>query len=277
MNDFPCSNRVFLPALVWIFVAAATSCSTHNPERVQVVRVDTRVVEADTPGTYSVHPGDTLFSIAWQNEVDMDDLAQWNGLKPPFLLSVGQVLRLSPPSVARKPDVNPPSQPVRTARDKRPARVASHASDDMAKPQSASRQDAASAKKPAPDHKKDVTKWIWPVKGKIIAGFSPKRGGNKGIDLLTPGPQPVRAAASGRVVYAGEGLRGYGKLVIVKHNRDYLSAYAYNSRLRVKEKQDVKAGEVIADTGWDGLYANQLHFEVRFRGKPIDPMKFLKR
>jgi lipoprotein NlpD len=118
---------------------------------------------------------------------------------------------------------------------------------------------------------------VWPASGKLIAKFSTKKQGNKGIDIAGNRNDSVRAAADGKVVYAGDVLRGYGKLIIVKHNDDYLSAYAHNDRILVKEQQAVKAGEVIAKMGDTDAKRVMLHFEVRFRGKSVNPLKYLPR
>jgi len=124
--------------------------------------------------------------------------------------------------------------------------------------------------------KKVVTNWSWPVNGTVVSKFSSSRGGNKGIDIATTGSQPVKAVADGVVVYSGKGLRGYGKLIIIKHNDDFLTAYAYNQNLRVKQKDQVKVGDEIADTGVNGLFKNRLHLEVRYKGKPVNPLIYLK-
>ena len=120
-----------------------------------------------------------------------------------------------------------------------------------------------------------ISRWRWPVKGKIIAHFSSKAQGNKGIDIAGRRGTSIRSAANGKVVYAGSALRGYGKLVIIKHNDDYLSAYAHNDSILVKEQQQIKSGDVIAKMGNTDAQRVMLHFEVRFRGKSVDPLKYL--
>ncbi|WP_087023935.1 peptidoglycan DD-metalloendopeptidase family protein [Thaumasiovibrio subtropicus] len=120
-----------------------------------------------------------------------------------------------------------------------------------------------------------VTSWLWPTKGRVISKFSSATNGNKGIDIAGQRGQPINATAAGTVVYAGNALRGYGNLIIVKHNDDFLSAYAHNDQLFVKENQTVKAGQKIATMGSSGAQSVKLHFEIRFKGKSVDPMKYL--
>jgi len=120
-----------------------------------------------------------------------------------------------------------------------------------------------------------VNKWVWPVKGKIISSFSHGTQGNKGINIAGKKGKLIKAAADGLIVYAGNGLRGYGNLIIIKHNDDYLSAYAHNDKLLVKEQQTVKASQVIAQMGNTDTNRTMLHFEIRFRGKSVNPQRYL--
>lgn len=120
-----------------------------------------------------------------------------------------------------------------------------------------------------------VSRWSWPVKGKLIGKFSAKEQGNKGIKISGHRGDVIKAAASGRVVYAGSALRGYGYLVIIKHSDDYLSAYAHADKILVREKQSVKAGQAVATMGSSGTDRVMLHFEIRYHGKSVDPLKYL--
>jgi len=120
-----------------------------------------------------------------------------------------------------------------------------------------------------------VGSWRWPTDGKIIDNFSASEGGNKGIDIAGTRGQPIVATASGRVVYAGNALRGYGNLIIIKHNDDYLSAYAHNDTMLVREQQEVKAGQKIATMGSTGTSSVRLHFEIRYKGKSVNPLRYL--
>lgn len=254
---------------------------------------------AAAPGTYVVKRGDTLYGIALDHGLDYKDLAAWNGIANPNLIQVDQVLRLSAPGtpaaapvaesgVVVRP-VLPPGGQGGTASPTTPRTEPSGAkrpySDDTyagmqkgetAKPAAApppKPAEAAPASAPKPSESDDVA-WAWPAKGQLIGQFS-ESGGNKGIDIAAKVGDPVLAAGPGRVVYAGQGLRGYGRLIIIKHNDTYLSAYAHNSTLLVKEGQNVTRGQKIAEAGNTDSDVPKLHFEIRRQGKPADPMKFL--
>ncbi|RMD69280.1 MAG: LysM peptidoglycan-binding domain-containing protein [Gammaproteobacteria bacterium] len=192
-------------------------------------------------------PGDTLYGIAWKYRLDPRTLARWNRIPPPYIIYPGQRLRLTPPK----------STPARPLPSKTPK----------------------TRKAPPPPPRKAVAKkgipWTWPAFGRVISTFSPRDPNRKGIDIAGRKGQLVYAAAPGKVVYSGSGLVGYGKLIIIKHNENYLSAYAHNERLLVKEGDQVRAGQPIAVMGKTGTDRVKLHFEIRYRGKPVDPLKFL--
>jgi lipoprotein NlpD len=188
--------------------------------------------------------GDTLYGIAQEAGVPYSDLAAWNRLAPPYTIAPGQRLRLTPPDGA----VNAPSTSRRAA---------------SAKPKSFDDSERAG---PAA--------WRWPADGKIIARFAPDDGA-KGIDIAGSSGQPIYAAASGKVVYQGSGLRGYGQLIIVKHNVDFLSAYAHCAAIYAQEGSVIKPGQKIAAMGSSGTDRVKLHFEIRRRGVPVDPLSYL--
>lgn len=221
------------------------------------------------PTTYTVKPGDTLMRIALETGQAWRDIARWNGIENPNLIEVGQVLRVLPPTgdvvVATKPLTAPKveTKPL-DANGKPPASAASGAA-------SAPAASVAPAV-PSRDNDDDV-QWAWPASGPVATGFDEAR--NKGLAITGKAGDPVLAAADGRVVYAGSGLRGYGNLVIVKHNATYLTAYAHNQTLLVKEDQVVRKGQKIAEMGASDAERVQLHFEVRRQGKPVDPAKLL--
>lgn len=223
---------------------------------------------ADTrPATYTVKPGDTLMRIALESGQAWRDIARWNGIENPNLIEVGQVLRVLPPTgevLATKPVTTPriEAKPLDAAGAKPSTPAASGAA---ATP-------ASAPAVPAKDNDDDV-QWAWPAAGPVAAAFDENR--NKGLAITGKAGDPVYAAADGRVVYAGSGLRGYGNLVIVKHNATYLTAYAHNQTLLVKEDQVVRKGQKIAEMGSSDAERVQLHFEVRRQGKPIDPAKLL--
>lgn len=226
---------------------------------------------AGKPGYYSVRPGDTLVRIALEAGQNWRDVQRWNNLENPNVIEVGQVLRVAPP-------VAQAGQDVASARPVAPASVASSAL-PPASGASAPRA-AASAPSLPPVNTQPVqpgdddVAWAWPTtSGTVIAGFDEQK--NKGIDIAGRAGDPVLAAADGRVVYAGAGLRGYGNLIILKHNNTYLSAYAHNQSLLVKEDQSVRKGQKIAEMGASDTDRVKLHFEVRRQGKPVDPARYL--
>jgi lipoprotein NlpD len=213
-------------------------------------------------GVHVVSKGETLYAIAWRYGMDYQFLAKLNGIGPPYRILPEQKLRLS-------------GRPVE------PPKKASSRATVTAQPQT------GRYKKPANDEKQVQEKlanqipkkvnisWHWPAQGVVINGFSLSGKISKGIDIAGVQGDPVMAAAAGVVVYSGLGMVGYGNLIIIKHDAEFLSAYAHNSRLLVKEGERVKAGQRIADMGSSGTHRNQLHFEIRRNGKPVDPRLLL--
>lgn len=233
---------------------------------------------AGKPGYYTVKPGDALIRIALDNGQSWRDLAKWNSLENPNRIEVGQVLRVVPPgvdasAVAAKPVASAPRGEVRPLDAKPPAAAASAGATP------ASGTVAAASPTPAPPAKDsaasedDNLAWAWPVSQPVTAGFDEQR--NKGLDFAGKPGDPVLAVADGRVVYAGSGLRGYGNLVIIKHNNTYLTAYAHNRAMLVEQDQVVRKGQRIAEMGSTESDTVKLHFEVRKLGKPVDPAKLL--
>lgn len=229
---------------------------------------------AGKPGYYTVKPGDTLIRIGLDNGQSWKDIARWNMLDNPNVIEVGQVLRvISPNAVATENGVT--TRPVASS-TVTPVAVPSPVASATASPASA----ASAAPKPvtvAPATQataaEDDVAFIWPTSGGLIAGFDEAK--NKGLDLGGKSGDAVLAAADGRVVYAGAGLRGYGNLLILKHNNTYLTAYAHNQTLLVKEDQSVRKGQKIAEMGSSDTDRVKLHFEIRRQGKPVDPAKYL--
>ena len=207
------------------------------------------------PGYYRVQPGDTLSSIARSNGHDNHDLIAWNNLTDPNHIEVNQVLRVVPP------DGSSGSSNMPT-----PAAAPEHSSPTLA---------SAPAQMPPalPVNGTGAIELAWPVHGPLLERFDNTR--NKGIDIGGAAGEPVHAAAGGRVVYAGNGLRGYGNLIIVKSDSRFLTAYAHNRDLKVKEGDSVKKGEVIAEMGNTDSNRVKLHFEVRRDGVPVDPLRYL--
>jgi lipoprotein NlpD len=226
---------------------------------------------AGKPGYYTVKQGDTLIRIALENGQNWRDLVKWNELENANRIEVGQVLRVVPPGI----DAGAVSaRPVASAKvESRPldSKPAASAASSAQSPAASAPSTPAPA--PAAAGGDDDLPWGWPASGPVTAGFDEAR--NKGLAFSGKAGDPVLAAADGRVVYAGSGLRGYGNLVIIKHNATYLTAYAHNQTLLVKEDQAVRKGQKIAEMGASDAEQVKLHFEVRKQGKPIDPAKLL--
>lgn len=236
---------------------------------------------AGKPGYYSVKPGDTLIRIGLESGQSWKDIARWNNIENTNLIEVGQVLRITQPTASTPPAVAQSSAAVAsdTGVVTRPVTSSTLAPASAASVASAPKPAAsvvAAAPAPAPAAAAggdDDTAFIWPASGTLLAGFDEAR--NKGYDIGGKAGDPVLAAADGRVVYAGAGLRGYGNLVILKHNNTYLTAYAHNQTLLVKEDQNVRKGQKIAEMGSTDADRVKLHFEIRRQGKPVDPSRYL--
>lgn len=220
-----------------------------------------------TSGQYSVQRGDTLYSIAFRFGWDWKVLAARNGIRAPYTIMPGQTIRFSnaprSSAVAKAAVVTPARRPVAAT---------------PVKPAVAPKQEqrvTVSKQTSAPVSAGAQGKWLWPATGTLIGLYSSNTSLNKGIDIAGKLGQPIVATADGSVVYAGSGLRGYGELVIIKHNDTFISAYGHNRRLLVNEGQQVKAGQHIAEMGSTGTDRVKVHFEIRRQGKPVDPLQYL--
>ncbi|MDD5301005.1 MAG: peptidoglycan DD-metalloendopeptidase family protein [Gallionella sp.] len=247
------------------------------------------------PQAHIVQKGDTLYSIAFNYGLDYHELAELNGIQDPNVISIGQEIRLFPGSATpvAKPAESKPAGPS----IKEQPKVVKYAYSEAAVAKIEKVQDSALAAKPEPklpeakpktepkpdsktehadanDGEEDTLEWSMPAQGKLVGEFS-EAANRKGIDIAGKLGQPVIASAPGKVVYSGSGLRGYGKLVIIKHNKTYLSAYAHNDQVLVKEGQTIARGQKIAEMGNTDADQVKLHFEVRRFGKPVDPAKYL--
>ena len=229
---------------------------------------------AGKSGYYTVKPGDTMIRIGLENGQNWRDIQRWNSIENPNLIEVGQVLRVIPPASDASQVVARPvlpgsvaAAPVQPASAARPGTAVA-----STLPGSVLAPTPAPSVAPPPASDEDVG-WIWPAQGALMAGFDDAK--NKGLDIAGRAGDPVIASADGRVVYAGAGLRGYGNLIILKHNNTFLTAYAHNQTLLVKEDQTVKKGQKIAEMGNSDSEKVKLHFEIRRQGKPVDPAKYL--
>ena len=257
------------------------------------------------PQTYMVQKGDTLYSIAFNHGLDYHEIADLNGIQNPGIIKVGQEIRLFPDNAAAAvkpvPEIKPVvmqapimQAPIMEATIKSLPKAAKlpyseHAVADLEKMQEAphkpesvvvAKVEAKPEPKPdastnsAGEDDEENVEWSMPTTGKVIGEFS-ESANRKGIDIAGKLRQTVVASAAGKVVYSGSGLRGYGKLVIIKHNNTYLSAYAHNDKILVKEGQNVAKGQKIAEMGNTDADQVKLHFEIRKFGKPVDPNKYL--
>lgn len=227
---------------------------------------------AGKPGYYTVKPGETLIRIGLETGQNWKDIARWNNLERPNQIEVGQVLRVIPPSTqtAAVESAGVVTRPVSSGSvTSAPVQSGPAAGSRPAAASTATTTDTAAAAAAGDS----ALSWIWPVNGPVLAGFDEVK--NKGVDIGGTAGEPVLAAAEGRVVYVGAGLRGYGNLIILKHNNTYLTAYAHNQSLLVKEDQTVRKGQKIAEMGNSDADRVKLHFEVRRQGKPVDPLKYL--
>lgn len=231
-------------------------CASSHVVREGGGRGPVRVSAPKYGSTVVVQRGQTLYRIATENGISALDLAMWNGVPPPYTIYPGQRLRLYPsggrvsaPPVASRPPPRPGTAPPRSPP---PAPV-------VAAPPSS------------------PIAWRWPTDGQLIGRYVNGDPTKQGVDIAGSGGQPVRAAADGVVVYSGSGLVGYGELIIVKHNEQWLSAYGHNRSRLVNEGQIVKSGQQIAEMGRSGAARDMLHFEIRYNGKPLDPQSYLPR
>ncbi len=249
-------NRLIKITFNFTLLLLVTACTTKNYAPVE----NAWSVSQEKSESYIVQPGDTLYAIAWRYNMDYRTLAEQNHLSSPYVVKVGQ--RLSLKLLPIQPIPKAPL-PAKIIRNNVPATQQNNArSSPMITNSSAS-----SSKQPI--------HWVWPAKGKIVAHYSPTVS-QKGIDIAGQEGEPILAAASGKVAYCGNGLRGYGNLIIIKHNDEFLSAYAHNQTLLVHEGEEVKAGQKIATMGKSESKRVMLHFEIREAGKSVNPLLYVK-
>ncbi len=279
MNSVLTSSRMGVAGRLLLSVlltgALLVGCSSSPKGGVQVVDRDGKGSSRQSQrqpassGQYVVQRGDTLYSIAFRFGWDWKTLAARNGIPAPYVIRSGQIIRFgsssavaqtrssapvtrSAPAVPVITQVQAPAKPIQNQAPTRPVAVVTT---------------------PPPS----TAGWGWPAKGAVIGRFSSNGSLNKGIDIAGELGEPVFAASDGAVVYAGSGLRSYGELIIIKHSDTYVSAYGHNRRLLVREGQQVKVGQSIAEMGSTGTDRVKLHFEIRRQGKPVDPLQYLPR
>lgn len=274
------------PVLAFVILSAMCllgGCSSPPPAS---------VVDRAQPPTrkiliHHVAVNETLYAIAWRYNLDYRKLARHNAIVSPFTIFKNQKIRLDIHNLAmrkalpvrqvarRKPTPVPRVKPRKTTKKPMKPAVKSSATTIRKAPVKAQRSVNRAQSPSTPKPSGAVLRWRRPTKGRVLAGYTSNNGLNKGIDIGGNLGQPVVAAAGGRVVYAGTGLRGYGKLLIIKHNEVFLSAYAHNRALMIKEGESVKAGQKIAEMGSSGTDTIKLHFEIRKDGKSVNPLSYL--
>ena len=285
MSQTVLRQRMGLSSIRFLVVALAvgtlmTGCSSTSSSSSGARVVDRNTAApkrpAVTSGQYVVRPGDTLFSIAFRYGWDYKALAARNGIAAPYTIRPGQAIRFDEPGSTSSRVVTSTSPSSKTTVTRRPAGTpppvkssSTTATAPIVTPSTAPTQ--------VPAAERSSGGWAWPANGVLIGKFASNGSLNKGIDIAGDLGQPVFAASDGAVVYAGSGLRGYGELIIIKHSDTYVSAYGHNRRLLVREGQQVKAGQSIAEMGSTGTDRVKLHFEIRRQGKPVDPLQFLPR
>ena len=294
-----------------LLAAGLVGCAAHSPAPVSSLNKDYSAVERGSyrGSYYEVKKGDTLYFIAYVTDKNVNDLVRYNELSAPYTIFPGQKLKLwAPKYVAPKyghkvePVVAPvvAAKPVPVTKTSTASKPSNSSKSSTQKPKptktqvaqkqppkkveqskpkeyvgSTSKQNVNKTVSSSTPKNDKVTKWLWPTKGRVIKNFSAGDQGNRGIDIAGQRGQSITSTAAGTVVYSGNALRGYGNLVIIKHNDNYLSAYAHNDRLLVHEGQSVKAGQKIATMGSSGTNSVRLHFEIRYQGKSVNPKRYL--
>lgn len=292
-------------------VVQLVGCAAHSPAPVSGLEKDYSSVERGSyrGSYYEVEKGDTLYFISYVTNKDVNDLIRYNNLSPPYTIFPGQKLKLwgpayvaptfgnlaeaapvivsAPVAPTKSVPVSPPEtlksskisiekseqKPLEVVKKDSSGKVEQSKSKEYVEPKG--KENVISTAKPAQPDNDKIAKWLWPTKGRVIKNFSAGEQGNKGIDIAGQRGQSIVSTAAGVVVYSGNALRGYGNLIIVKHNDNYLSAYAHNDRLLVTEGQSVAAGQKIATMGSSGAKSVRLHFEIRYQGKSVNPNRYL--
>mgnify|MGYP005992358211 CR=1 FL=1 len=263
--------------IISVLVMVLLACTTRkSPAPISKISASP-VYQANAKGSlnsdvYIVKEGETLYSIAWRAGIDFRHLARVNNIKKPYHIFPGQEINLK--TETKKTSRSSTGNSIKNNEKNTKKIVANKKSEEYGKTQQDQKQKELLKKDPFPSK---VRHWRYPSKGNIIQTYSTKENGHNGLDFGGKSGDSIIAAADGKVVYAGSALRGYGNLVIIKHNDDYLSAYAHNREIKVKEHDWVKAGQLIAIMGDSGTDKVKLHFEIRYRGRSVNPAKYLPR
>ena len=254
------SLRLFAVGAVLMMLAACSSTVVRETSTGSTATPARPASQPKYGATVQVQRGDTLYGIAFRNGIDFRDLANWNGIEAPYTIYPGRTLRLYPSGGATA------SRPATTTATGQPRPVT---------PPPTTQRPPTPVVTPPPAPAQSGIRWRWPADGSLIGRFVAGDATKQGIDIAGSGGQAVRSAADGVVVYSGAGLVGYGELVIIKHSEAWLSAYGHNRKRLVNEGQNVKAGDQIAEMGSTGAAREMLHFEIRYNGKPVDPLQYL--
>jgi len=260
-------KRLVKELLAVLFLTMLTACSQHRPAPVEENSSVQVKRQSNADSTYRVSSGDTLYAIAFSYGLDHRDVAAWNGIPSPYVIYPGQSLRLSPPAsvIGRN---SGKSSGVKISGIKTPAEATTRTRTSSAPPpvtvKAASMQSSA-----------DPQSWKWPANGRVLRGYVAGDPSRNGLDIAGKEGQPIIASSGGKVVYSGNGLIGYGELIIIKHSERMLSAYAHNKVRLVREGEQVSAGQKIAEMGRNDQNEQLLHFEIRTRGKPVNPLRYL--
>jgi len=278
--------KIFVRGILLILcLFALASCHRHRPAPIEEHSASNVKRELNSDGSYSVRSGDTLYAIAFSYGLDHRDVAAWNRIATPYVIYPGQSLRMSAPAstISRSSK----SATVQTSGIKTPGASTTTTHTSSTPPPATKKAAPPKQVAATPPPKSTTTKttsspatadpksWRWPANGRVLRGYVAANPSRNGLDIVGTEGQPIMASAAGKVVYSGNGLLGYGELIIIKHSDRMLSAYAHNKLRLVKEGEQVKAGQKIAEMGRNDEDEQLLHFEIRVRGKPVNPIGYL--
>lgn len=272
--------RRIMVACCCLTLSLAGCSSPSRPAPLVILNSQPELPDTPKQTSYTVQSGDTLFAIAWYTGNDYQDIAKWNNLASPYVIYPGQSLHLQPlasnlrpSSNVKKPTGTTSEKNTKMSIDPKESQAYCDCEPNVNKP--VTQANIKKSKRLVNEFPERVSQWQWPAKGKFEQSQNGAEAGVNGVDIYAPPGSNVVAAAAGKVVYAGNALRGYGNLIIIKHTDSFLSAYAHNESIAVSERDWIEAGQVIGKVGSSGTTTNKLHFEIRYRGKSLDPLKYL--